>query len=48
LIILLQYECWYCGTCANACPRSGAIKFNWPLQSRPYWKNKKTGEIGQI
>ncbi|NLD39098.1 MAG: ferredoxin family protein [Desulfatiglans sp.] len=47
-IILHQDECWYCGCCANDCPRPGAIKFNWPLQSRAYWKNKKTGEIGQI
>ena len=47
-IILHPDECWYCGCCANDCPTEGAIKFNWPLQSRGYWKNKKTGEIGQV
>ena len=47
-IILHPDECWYCGCCANDCPTEGAMKFNWPLQSRPYWKNKETGKIGQI
>ena len=47
-IILHPDECWYCGCCVNDCPSEGAIKFNWPIQSRPYWKNKETGEIGQI
>ena len=47
-IILHPDECWYCGCCANDCPRPGAIKFNWPLQSRGYWKNRETGEIGQV
>ena len=47
-IILHPEECWYCGCCANDCPRPGAITFNWPLQQRGYWKNKATGEIHQI
>jgi NAD-dependent dihydropyrimidine dehydrogenase PreA subunit len=47
-IILHPEECWYCGCCANDCPRPGAMEFNWPLQARGYWKNKKTGEVGQI
>ena len=47
-IILHPDECWYCGCCVNDCPRSGAIKFNWPIQARGYWKNKATGEIHQI
>jgi NAD-dependent dihydropyrimidine dehydrogenase PreA subunit len=47
-IVLHPEECWYCGTCVNDCPRKGAIAFNWPLQSRGYWKNKTTGEIGQL
>jgi NAD-dependent dihydropyrimidine dehydrogenase PreA subunit len=44
-LILHADECWYCGTCVNECPTSGAIKFNFPLQQRGYWKRKNTGEI---
>jgi NAD-dependent dihydropyrimidine dehydrogenase PreA subunit len=47
-IIMHQDECWYCGCCVNDCPCPGAIQFNWPLQSRGYWKNKKTGEVHQL
>ena len=47
-IILHPEECWYCGSCANDCPRPGAIEFKWPLQQRGYWKNKATGEIHQL
>jgi NAD-dependent dihydropyrimidine dehydrogenase PreA subunit len=44
-IILHPDECWYCGVCVNDCPVPGAIKFNWPLEQRGYWKRKKTGEV---
>ena len=47
-IILHPDECWYCGCCADDCPCPGALEFNWPLQARGYWKNKKTGEIHQL
>ncbi len=47
-IILHPDECWYGGCCVNDCPRPGAIMFKWPLELRGYWKNKATGEIGQI
>ncbi len=47
-IILHPEECWYCGCCANDCPRPGAITFNWTLQARGYWSNKATGEIHQL
>ena len=47
-VILHPDECWYCGCCVNDCPRPGAMKFNWPLQQRGYWKNKATGEIHQV
>ena len=47
-LILHPEECWYCGTCAVDCPCPGAIQFNWPLQARGYWKNKKTGKISQL
>lgn len=44
-IILHPDECWYCGTCVNECPVEGAVKFNWPLQQRGYWRRKDTGEV---
>jgi NAD-dependent dihydropyrimidine dehydrogenase PreA subunit len=46
-ITLHPEECWYCGCCVNECPRlsQGAIKFNWPLQQKGYYKRKETGEI---
>jgi NAD-dependent dihydropyrimidine dehydrogenase PreA subunit len=47
-IILHPDECWYSGCCVNDCPRPGAIKFNWALQHRPFWKNKATGKVHQI
>jgi hypothetical protein len=33
---------------ADACNIEGAIKFNWPLQQRGYWKNKATGEVKRV
>ena len=47
-IILHPDECWYCGCCVNDCPRPGAMKFNWPLQQRGYWKDKATGKTYQV
>jgi NAD-dependent dihydropyrimidine dehydrogenase PreA subunit len=47
-IILHPDECWYCGVCVNDCPLPGAIKFNWPLEQRGYWKRKATGEIFRV
>lgn len=47
-IVLHPEECWYCGCCANDCPRPGAMEFKWPLELRGYWKNKATGKVGQI
>jgi NAD-dependent dihydropyrimidine dehydrogenase PreA subunit len=47
-LILHQDECWYCGCCVNTCPFPGAIKFNWPLQQRGYWKEKATGIVHQV
>ncbi len=44
-VILHPDECWYCGCCVNDCPRPGSIKFNWPVQQRAYWKDKKTGKV---
>ena len=47
-ILLHPEECWYCGCCANDCPTPGAMHFNWPLPSKPRWRNKATGETGQL
>ena len=47
-LILHADECWYCGTCVNECPRPGAVKFNFPLQQRGYWKRMDTGEIFRL
>ena len=49
-ITLHPDECWYCGCCVNDCPRlsAGAIKFNWPLQHRGFFKRKGTGEIFRV
>jgi len=47
-IILHAEECWYCGCCVDDCPCPGAIKFNWPLPLKPRWKNKESGETGQL
>jgi NAD-dependent dihydropyrimidine dehydrogenase PreA subunit len=46
-VILHPDECWYCGSCVNDCRRPGAVKFNWPLQQRGYWKHKATGKISR-
>ena len=42
-IILHPEECWYCGCCVNSCP-TGALKINWPIQQRGYWKRAATGQ----
>jgi NAD-dependent dihydropyrimidine dehydrogenase PreA subunit len=44
-VILHPDECWYGGCCVNECPRPGAIRFNWPVQQRAYWKDKATGKV---
>ena len=49
-ITLHPEECWYCGCCVNECPNlsAGAIKFNWPLQQKGFYKRKATGEIFRV
>ena len=44
-IALHTEECWYCGCCVTDCPTPGAIKLNYPLQLKPRWRTKATGEI---
>ena len=47
-LILHADECWYCGTCVNECPLPGAVKFNFPLQQRGFWKRKATGKLFRV
>ena len=47
-VVLHPDECWYCGCCVTDCPTPGAIRFNYPLPLKPRWRNKETGEIGQV
>jgi NAD-dependent dihydropyrimidine dehydrogenase PreA subunit len=47
-IIMHPEECWYCGCCVNDCHRPGAIEFNWALQHKGFWKDKKTGKISRM
>lgn len=44
-IILHPDECWYCGSCVNVCRRPGAVRFNWPLSQRAFWKDPATGRV---
>jgi NAD-dependent dihydropyrimidine dehydrogenase PreA subunit len=39
-IVLYPGECWYDGSCVDACPNPGAIKLNVLLMNRVYWKPK--------
>ena len=47
-IILHTEECWYCGCCVTDCPAPGAIRLNYPLQIKPRWRTKATGEIHSL
>jgi len=37
-IVMYPGECWYDGSCVEACPIPGAIKLNSLLINRVYWK----------
>ena len=43
-ILVYPDECWFCGCCADICPK-GAAKMEHPLNQRVAWKRKETGEI---
>ena len=47
-IMLYPDECWFCGSCVEHCPVSGAIKMNHPLNLRIGWKRKETGEYFRV
>ncbi len=40
-LLLYPEECWYDGSCVEACPVPGAIKLIHPLMNRVHWKEKK-------
>jgi NAD-dependent dihydropyrimidine dehydrogenase PreA subunit len=46
-VVLYPDECWFCGNCVAACPKS-AITMNFPLNQRVSWKRKATGEYFRI
>ena len=39
-VILYPGECWYCGSCVDACPKSGALNLNTPKMNLISWKTK--------
>jgi len=47
-IVLYPDECWFCGTCVEECPVTGAIRLEHPLNQRVGWKRKETGELFRI
>lgn len=47
-VVLYPDECWFCGSCIEHCPQSGAIRMEHPLNQRVGWKRKETGEFFRI
>ena len=47
-VVMYPDECWFCGSCVEACPREGAIRMEHPLNQRARWKRKETGELFRI
>ncbi len=43
-IVLYPGECWYDGSCVDACPEPGAISLNSQAKDRVLFKRKHTGE----
>ena len=43
-IVLYPGECWYDGSCVDACPEPGAISLNGQAKDRVLFKRKRTGE----
>ena len=46
-IVLYPDECWFCACCMEAC-KTGALKMQFPLNQRLFFKRKETGEIFRI
>ena len=42
-IVLYPGECWYDGSCVDACPEPGAISLNRLAKDRVRFKRKRTG-----
>ena len=43
-VIAYPGECWYDGSCVDACPEPGAISLNRLAATRVHYKRKRTGE----
>ncbi|HSW57038.1 MAG TPA: hypothetical protein VLH15_01425, partial [Dehalococcoidales bacterium] len=43
-------ECWFCGSCVEECPNSGAITLEHPLNQRisVNWRRKESGEYFRL
>ena len=46
-LIIYPDECWYGACCVKACPKD-AIKLNYPINQRLFFKRKKTGEVFRL
>ena len=46
-IVLYPDECWFCGCCIEAC-KNDAIKMNYPINQRIFFKRKTTGEVFRV
>ena len=43
-IVMFPGECWYDGSCVDACPEPGAISLNRLSTTRVRYRKKQTGE----
>ena len=46
-IAIYPDECWFCACCVEAC-KFGAIRLNYPINQRLFFKRKETGEVFRI
>ena len=46
-IVIYPDECWFCGCCIEAC-KFDAMKMQYPINQRIFFKRKETGEIFRI
>ena len=47
-IVAFPGECWYDGSCVDACPEPGAISLNSLPRNRVHIRRKETGHDSQI
>ena len=46
-VILYPDECWFCACCVESC-KIGAIRLNFPINQRIFFKRKETGDVFRI